>query len=296
MSGVTVLTTVSWEDRFLMSLERVIVEESPEAVVLFRYDVRADWTKEKMEDSVRLCKKHGCPVRDVSLVYSNSGAAWGALREEVRRIGASEQEVVVDISTMARETMWTVMLLLGENGVEGRYRYGRPRSYGDWTSRDPGKPRLALKLGGEMMFGKPTMLIVVTGFDWERTSQLIRTFDPVVVRLAVQEGGQFGNASRNRETHQEHFGGEGERRDVEMIDIDAYAGDHGFGTIKKMVEEYTGRYNVLMASLGPKPSAIALYRVQRLVPAAGLVYSPSNEYSRRYSKGLESVVVGRLPG
>lgn len=290
------VTTVSWEDRFLAGLEKTIVEEAPDAVVLCRYDIRENWTMEKREDALVLCERHGCPVRDVSLAYSDAGAAWVALREEVRTIGAAEQRVVVDISTMARETMWNVLLLLAENGIGGRYMYTRPESYGGWTSRDPGRPRLALKLGGEMMLGKPTMLLIVTGFDWERTLQLIRTFDPVVVRLAIQEGDQFDNASRNRAAHEEHFRGEFERRDIEIVGIDAYRGDHGFGRIMEIVEEYAGEYNVLMASLGPKLSGIALYRVQRLVPAAALVYSPSNEYNRGYSKGAGSVIVGRLPG
>ena len=296
MSGITVLTTVSWEDRFLMGLENLIVEESPESVMLFRYDVRTDWTRERMEDAVGLCRRHGCRVREVSLSYSDSGATWRALRDEVRSISASKHQVVVDISTMARETMWNVMLLLSENGVGGRYMYSRPESYGDWISRDPGRPRLALKLGGEMMFGKRTMLLIVTGFDCERTSQLVRTFDPVVVRLAMQKGSEFGNATRNRKAHEDYFGVEGKWRDVGMVDVDAYEGDHGFERIRTIVEDYSGRYNVLMASLGPKPSAVALYRVQRSLPAAALVYSPANEYSQGYSTGVGRVIVGRLPG
>lgn len=297
MSRTTVLTTVSWEDRFLVGLEKLIIEESPEAVVLFRYDVRTDWTAEKMTDAVELCERNGCRVADVSLSYSDSGAAWRVLREEVREIKARQHQAVVDISTMARETMWNVMLLLSENGIGGRYMYTLPSSYGDWVSRDPSRPRLALKLGGEMEFGKRTMLLVVTGFDWERTSQLIRTFDPAVVRLAIQKGSQFGNATRNRKAHDDYFGVEGKWRDVGMVNVDAYKeDDHGFERIRAIVAEYLGRYNVLMASLGPKPSAIALYRVQRLLPAAALVYSPSNEYSQGYSKGVERVIVGSLPG
>ena len=144
-----------------------------------------------------------------------------------------------------------------------------------------------------MMFGRPTMLLIVTGFDWERTAQLIRTFDPAVVRLVMQKGLQFGNAKRNRKAHEDYFGGR--RGDLEKVDVDAYEGDHGFETVRTIVAEYSRRYNVLMASLGPKPSAVALYRVQRLFPATALVYSPSNEYSRDYSRGIGRVIVGSLP-
>lgn len=295
MSGATVLTTVSWEERFLIGLERLIEDEAPESVVLFRYDVRTEWTQDRMADAVELCKQNGCHVKSVSLSYSDSGATWRALRDEAKALSVEKRQVILDISTMARETMWNAMLLLSENGVGGRYVYSRPARYGEWVSRDPRRPRLALKLGGEMEFGKRTMLVIVTGFDWERTSQLIRTFDPKVVRLAMQEGSQFGNATRNRRAHEEHFRGERMRRSVEMVDIDAYRGDHGFEMIRAIVEEFAGRYNILMASLGPKPSAIALYRVQRLLPSTGLVYSPANEYSQDYSMGVGNVIVGSLP-
>ena len=297
MSGTTVLTTVSWEERFLIGLEKLIGSESPDSVVLFRYDIRTDWTSERTADAVELCERSGCSVRTVLLSYTDGGVTWRVLRDEIAAIRTAKRQVVVDISTMARETMWSLMLLLSESRVGGRYIYSRPADYGDWISRDPGRPRLAVKLGGEMEFGRETMLLIVTGFDWERTAQLIRTFDPAMVRLAIQEGDQFGNETRNRTAHEVHFlGAERKRRDLGMVDIDAYDDDHGYEVIRDVVEECSGRYNVLMASLGPKPSAIALYRVQRLVPASGLVYSPANEYSHGYSKGVAHVIGGRLPG
>jgi len=46
-----------------------------------------------------------------------------------------------------------------------------------WLSRDPGKPRFVFKMSGLTKLGQPTALVILTGFDVQRTEQLIRFFE-----------------------------------------------------------------------------------------------------------------------
>ena len=49
-----------------------------------------------------------------------------------------------------------------------------------------------------------------------------------------------------------------------------------------------------MSSLGPKPSAIALYRLKKKYPQTSLAYTPSNEFNRDYSYGIGEKCTGQL--
>ncbi len=288
------LTAVSWEERFLAGLARLLATEKLQKVILLRYRRDSAKTDESQELAAKMCEENECEVEPVELGYSRPIESWNAIHtvtDEIRAIGS---EVMLDISTMPREAIWTTLYLLQEGGVQGRYAYHMPASYGAWLSRDPGPPRLALKLSGQMRFGAPTVLCVLTGFDRERTNQLIRTFDPSVVLLGIQSGSQFGNDERNRSRHEESDWLEGEGYTVECFSVDAYATDHGFAEVVKRVGTHVEAANVLMASLGPKLSSIALFRAQRRFPSTGLVYTPSGEYNVDYSSSIGETVTGGL--
>ena len=268
---------------------------TPVRVVLFYYDKWEERTLDSRTMATRTCERSGAAVSEVLLEYGSPVRSWEIVREAVDGIDPDTSQVLVDIATMPREAIWALLLLLGSRGIEGQYAYHAPGEYGSWLSRDPGRPRLALKLAGEMRFGAPTMVVVVTGFDYERTVQVVRTFDPAKVLLGVQRGGQFENAMRNRKVHQERLGWGGESCPVEVFEVDAYAHDHGCDSIARAVEPHVEDKNIVMASLGPKLSAIALYRVQRMYPTTGLVYTPSGEYNEEYSQGTGKTVMGVLP-
>lgn len=296
MSDLVLISTVSWEERFVEGLKRIVGQETPRSVVLFHYAGLGHDTDAHCRRGTAVCEDAGCDVKVALLDYQDQAESWRSIREEIEHIrSAGFEDVLIDISTMPRETIWAVLLLLEKAGLGGRYVYNRPGDYGPWLSRDPGKPRLAMKLAGEMAFGLDTMLVVVTGFDEDRTIQLVRAFEPVVVQLAMQGGSQFGNRDRNVEKHQKALPGEERGGRVERYSVNAYAEDHGFGTLVDRIRSHVGKKNIVMASLGPKLSAMSLYRVQRHFPTTALVYSPASEYNRDYSTGIGVSVTGRLP-
>ena len=296
MSNLVLVSTVSWEDRFLEGLRRIVRREAPRAAVLFRYDGWGHSSDSDCRRAEAVCRDAGCDVRFVVLDHEDQAGSWRLFRREVLEIKARKgHEVLIDVSTMPREMIWTLLLLLENAGVGGRYVYHRPERYGQWLSRDPEKPRLAMKLSGEMRFGVNTVLLVTTGFDRERTDQLVRTFEPAVMELAIQSGTQFANDKRNVARHEQGLRWKKANRDVRRFNVDAYSGDHGYGAIAERIEAYVGRKNIVMASLGPKLSAIALYRVQRRFPMSALVYSPAREYNMEYSRGIGEASTGRLP-
>jgi hypothetical protein len=160
----------------------------------------------------------------------------------------------------------------------------------DWLSREPDNPRLLLKHSGIMAFGKPTMLVIITGFDPERTRQLINFYEPKRTILFLQVGNQFDNDSRNTtESHLKECIG---ITDYEYYPIDAYSEDFGFSTIASILNKYVEDYNIVATSLGPKLTGLSLYRYNHLNDSIGLTYVPCKEYNLSYSKGYLSTERG----
>ena len=82
--------------------------------------------------------------------------------------------------------------------------------------------------------------------------------------------------------------------DCDAFELDAFAEDQGMGAIQEKLKQVDSSYNVIMSSLGPKLTAITLYRLQRQKQERGLVYAPSNQFSREYSNGIGPRFEGTL--
>ena len=170
--------------------------------------------------------------------------------------------------------------------------YHQPEAYkNDWISREPEQPRLLLKHSGIYDLSQKTTLILVTGFDEERTKYMLYKYEPQKVYLLVQDGEQFDNLQRNNEDiHRivcEDFGLN--KDSIISRSINSYSQDFGFNTIESVIEE-EHLSNIILASFGPKPSAVAAYRCYMRHPEIALCYLPCKEYNIDYCQGIgESV-------
>ena len=72
-------------------------------------------------------------------------------------------------------------------------------------------------------------------------------------------------------------------------EINSYADDFGKNAISKIVEKLTSTYNVILTSLGPKPSAVSAYLTYMDNPMIALCYVPCREYNKDYCKGLRQL-------
>ena len=278
------ITVGSWETRFIKGFECAVEKFQPNNVLLFFYKEYAAWSQSNRRKAAAFCKRHGVNVQEHELSFLDPVNCWQVLYNSITQLNFRDEKVLFDITTMPRETIWTCLDLLVSRGAIVHYIYNQPERYNSqWLSRDPGEPRLVYKLSGEPRLGLPTKLLVLTGYDVDRVRQMIRFYEPQQTLLGIQVGNQLSNQALNIDKNREAFGKE---RAVELFDVDAYASDNGFAAIKSRLDVNLGNSNVIMSSLGPKLSAIALYRLHKLYPQTSLAYAPSREYNRRYSVGI----------
>jgi len=73
--------------------------------------------------------------------------------------------------------------------------------------------------------------------------------------------------------------------------INAYEPNECFESLKETIKNLKDNYNVVVTSLGPKPSSVALFDIQNIYPEVALCYVPSLKYNTLdYSEDLEEQI------
>jgi hypothetical protein len=273
-------------------MERNLAWYGPSRVIMYHLDGYNEWTAESRGRVATLCENAGATCGAHELSVDDPAANWDTIARTTAAVGAAGGEVVIDLTTMPREIIWTVLWFCQYNGGKIAYVYHRPDHYSrEWLSKDPQKPRLVYKLSGSPRLGLKTALVVLAGYDVERAVQLMAHFEPSLMLLGLQTTKGDSDNERRMGAHADRFSG---NASVRLFAVDAYAADHGEKAIWEAVVPHVQAHNVIMSSLGPKPSAIALYRLHRANPSLGLAYAPSREFNREYSQGIADAIQGAL--
>ena len=273
----TLVVFASWEDRFREGFIRFLPDNVPSRVLMFYYNEYAEKTAPNRAKAKELCQSLNVPIAEKELRVEAVPQNWKVLRETLTSI-PRQSHAVVDVSTMPREIIWITFWFLDLAEVTTDYVYHRPKKYGEWQSRDPQRPRLVCKMSGLPKLGARTAIVVVAGYDAERTGQLISFYEPSITLLGLQKRNEMSpNTERQRA---QRFG---RRSAVTTFETDAYSTDHGQDVLEKQMKPFLESHNIIMSSLGPKLSAVAMYRIHRNQRDIALTYTPSRQFNPLYS-------------
>lgn len=230
------------------------------------------------------CKKQSIEYKQV--LWNNTPTTTVDFFNRINDECSLESQIYLNITTMPRDIIWTLLSLFHQKSNKLNIRYYQPESYNDtWLSKEPYSPRLLLKHSGIFELGKPTCLLIITSFDTERTKQIITKFEPQKVVLCIQNGNQFDNDTRNNSAKHELICRDFGVNDVSFIEFNSFDSSFGRNTIEKVLASLND-YNIILASFGPKPSAIGIYMAYLTHPEIALCYVPCKEYNTRYCEGL----------
>ena len=285
------LAFASWEDRFVQGVADDLSHDSFGRVLIFYFISYGPKTETARTVVREKCVRLGLEYKEICLNADRPHENLRTVSGTLETLSAASP-LVIDISTMPREVIWYIFWLSEHWTAPVRYRYHSPAEYSrEWLSRDPGRPRLVHKLSGIARPGAKTALIVAVGFDVQRVWQLVRHFEPAKFFVALQIDSPFA-VNRNimrKYVDQLHIG-----ESHSKFEIDAFGDDHGYGAFERQLSDIVEDYNVVLSSLGPKLTAVSLYRLQRRWPEVGLVYAPAKEFNREYSRGIGRLFVGDL--
>ena len=287
------ITVASWEERCWFGFEKLWADVSYDKAIVFYFEEYLYVSKQTIANIRSLCQSRQIECSILPLSFKDSLASWKTVNSILDAEIAETDSTFIDISTMPRETIWTIFDNIAERGIQIEYAYHTPKDYApdDWISRDPGKPRIVYGLGGISRLQMPTRLIIATGYDVDRVKQMIFFFEPEKTILGIQVGDQFGNKLKNEEKFKDEFK---DHCDIEFFNTDAYSIDHGQSEIEKKILENSSNSDIVMSSLGPKLSAIALFTLHKKYENTSLAYGPSYEYNLKYSSGLLNTILGKI--
>lgn len=286
MENNVIIICPSWEDRSFMGFKRDCEELKPNKVIALRKErpINESEISDCIEKINSLCIQQAIAYEDV--IWKNNPIENGESLNLCLNWLEPNDIVHIDITTMPRDLIWTLLFFLNQRSNQILIRYYQPESYHDtWLSKEPYSPRLLLKHSGIIEFGKQQCVVIVTGFDIERTRQIISKFEPQKVVLCIQKGQQFDNANRNGVNQHELICRNAGVSNVTSIEIDSYGEDFGKNAINNVISSLSD-YNVIIASFGPKPSAIGVYMAYQEHTEVALCYVPCKEYNKDYCYGI----------
>ena len=290
-SSELLITFASWEDRFRLGFNRNIETVRARRVLMFYFASYADRTRENRRSISIACKAKAIDHTSVKLDIDDPASNWRNATRAIKKAAENCHAIIVDISTMPREIIWYVLWIAEHNQITTQYVYHSPKKYGSkWLSREPRSPRLVFKLSGIALPSARTMLVVIAGFDLQRVKRLINWYEPGRLMIGIQKTSMFEQNARWMSEYREYREILRKEYDCQVFKLDAFSEDRGMTDIKDSVPEveqhHHGSHNLLMSSLGPKLTAVTLYRLQRNNEHIGLVYAPANEYNQEYSCGI----------
>lgn len=296
MKSPTFIAFGSWEERFLLGAKHLCGDGAVTQIIIpyaVEYAERTEPNRTALRDFAKEC---GLPYEEFPIALSTSIGCWTGLSQAIPAKLGADRDVLLDISTFPREAIWYVLHILDALGSTITWRYHRPRpndpetpdtppSYGTWLSRNAQSPRVLLKRSGVALPGRKTCIVALAGFDTERLAQLIEKYEPACCLVGRQTGDQFGNKKRNTGFDAAFV----DQRQIDIFDFNCFDGsldalDQLENNLPSSIWE---EFNVLGASLGPKPSAITMFQLSQRHPELGLVYILAGEYNPNYSVGID---------
>lgn len=290
MSNTILFIYPSWESRSVNGFIRNTDSEAISKIILLKN--KSPHNKDSVENNIGkildFSKTKNISCKEIVL-SAEPTSIWSTLYQEVDFISKGDK-VIMDVTTMSRNIIWTLLFFLKQKLSKISIVYHQPEKYDDtWISREPESPRLLFKHSGVMEVGKKTCLIIITSYDVDRTRQIIMKYEPSRVILLVQRGEQLENHIRNSPELHENISREMGVLDVKSILIDSFADDFGYSVLEEAVQSNLN-YNIILASFGPKVSAISAYRLQSNYPQIALAYLPCKEYNVNYCKGIGNTI------
>lgn len=280
--GVLVLFA-SWEERCRLGFDVDLSEFEADELVVFFFRQYASVTEDSRRYMDRECEARKVRKDFICVDLEDVAGTWHQVVGRMRRVDPTHR-VLLDVTTMPREIVWYCMWALDAPRERVRCVYHSPHRYGpDWLSRNPMRPRLVYKLSGLSVPDRKTALLLTVGFDPQRVQRVIDWLEPEVLLVGTQSASDF---ERNDSAMDEYRADLAKRRGCLFFDLDVYTGDHGLSAVAEALDEVVDSHNVVMTSLGPKISAVTLYRLKCTRESVGLIYTPASEYNLAYSKGI----------
>lgn len=279
----SIICVLGWEERFLLGLEIILKKHQFNNLILISFEDYKTMPGIK-ENEIKIhdiVKQHQLELKSINLVYSDTVENWKLLDTFFEEFELGN-EVMLNITTFPRETIWTLLFFLKKRLSYVHYEYFKPKEYDKlWLTKNHKNPRLLFKHSGVFELNQELALFIITGFDSSRLDMIIEYYEPTKIVLFCHNGKQFNNLKRNigiKLSPSIKF---------EKVIINSYDINNTSDILNKTIEKYSD-HNIIISSQGPKTSALSTYKSYiKSENKVALAYVAAKDFSCNYSTGID---------
>jgi|TARA_R110000787_G_scaffold231546_3_gene338928 hypothetical protein len=279
MPEAVLITIASWEERFALGVGRSLSQENFTDVVCLVSDRYADETSERRTAARLLASEAGVQYEEWQFDFEDQVECYYKMSALAQERLARADRVVLDISTAPRTLVWMLLGALTPAGREIFIRYSQAAEYDDWQTTEEGEPRLIINRSGIMYPDKPTCLVALCGPEISRAEKMFDRFEPrKTLLLRDPRAANYGEIKRLPND----YGGTVQ----EIVFDNTDTSDANLSRLEELVQPQIEGHNVVAASLGPKMSAILLFKLSQRYEQVGLSYVVSGQHNLASTSGI----------
>lgn len=206
-----------------------------------------------------------------------------------------EAAVTLDTTTFNREALITAAVLVRMHFPKSSIRavYVSPKDHGKWLSHGFRDVRNIMGFAGIQRTSQPTILVVLSGFEPERTLKIIEEHEPTKVLLGV---GYPPTAPKFFERNINEQKLILARQEVEEFSFAADNIDDCYKCLENVLKSHFGKSNVILAPMSTKLSTLAALLIALHHPEIQITYCIPGEYNTdEYSIGVENIFIDEIP-
>ena len=297
------ITSISFEDRCLAlaaDLERGSGQRQVAALDFGGYENVDPYLRNRARFVERI-EKTGIPLVVLPVRLNSPLDGEDKLRGVVAE--AAPARVVLDVSTLPRNYLFSVCRLLCEVGASPVIRYYKPQTYGGQLSRGVRHVQSVPGFEGAAVGGGSTVLVVILGFEGYKSLYAWEELGPSRTILLLGDPPYkedfLETARRNNRELFKQLGGRGEIGRLHTFDM-AVAHGQLVRLYERLVQEDRNT-EVTLCPLGTKPQSIAAFAFAYCHREVAIAYVSSlmyytGDYSRGYDRAYLEVSLESLLG
>lgn len=274
------ITVASWEERFSAGVERSLGMGGVSKVLCLASERYKTETSASRDRVGKACEHSRAVLQTSSFDFEDQVAAFREIRGLVNDgTFRDADEIILDISTAPRSTVWLLLSELSRVRDAVTVRYNRALEYGGWQTAEEGEPRLIINQSGIMYPDLPTCVIMLCGPEISRAEKLCYRFEPKkALILRDPLAANFGEVRQLPIDHGDTV--------VEYSFDNKDSSDINVSLLEQYVAPYLDTHNVVAASFGPKLGALVLFKFRQRHPRVALSYVTSGLHNLSATQGL----------
>ena len=209
-------------------------------------------------------------------------------------LSRGQSRITLDATTFNREALLTITELIREiYNPFIRIAYVSPLDHGNWLSQGFRCVRNVMGFPGIQQPSKQTLLMVLSGFEPERTAKLIEEHEPSKVLFGIgNPPTDIKFLARNKNEQKLIFS----RQDIVQFEFPANDIITCWECLEQTIKPYKEDYNIIIAPMNTKLSSLAVLLTAEHNAEIQISYCVPGEYNvKDYSSGATAIFLDSIP-